>query len=271
MNEDALELTPQVLDHLENDSIYIDVTNVYRWTQEAPSFDMSDIPMTPPFEEMVLSWYVKEGRYYCKDFCTCLEGDEMFSYSTADGRVVQPPEQARWMEVHKLFVGPSLANTRIQIIAAVTHYLDENGGEVGASGLLYRKESLPPNAPVADYIRLGFMQTIYTSFVFMNCKNIELVDAPVTRQMKRMAQRQHKPITKKKLLVIEPFKTTIRQDGGAKETEIKRALHIARGHFRTYSEERPLFGKYSGTYWIPMHTRGSKQHGVVEKDYKIQI
>jgi hypothetical protein len=48
-------------------------------------------------------------------------------------------------------------------------------------------------------------------------------------------------------------------------------LHICRGHFKTFTEEARLFGKYTGTYWWPAHVRGSVDEGVVEKDYRVRL
>jgi hypothetical protein len=46
----------------------------------------------------------------------------------------------------------------------------------------------------------------------------------------------------------------------------RRALHVCRGHFARYTEERPLFGRVAGTFWRPMHLRGSASEGLVLKD-----
>lgn len=48
-------------------------------------------------------------------------------------------------------------------------------------------------------------------------------------------------------------------------------LHICRGHFKTYTEDNPLFGQpgNTGQVWIPMHTRGSAKKGEVRKAYKV--
>ncbi len=48
-----------------------------------------------------------------------------------------------------------------------------------------------------------------------------------------------------------------------------RALHICRAHFAHYTEEHPLFGKYTRTFYKPMHVRGSLKEGLVIKDYDI--
>jgi hypothetical protein len=47
------------------------------------------------------------------------------------------------------------------------------------------------------------------------------------------------------------------------------ALHLVRGHFATYTEAAPLFGRQTGTFWRPAHTRGNAEHGVIEKDYEV--
>lgn len=45
---------------------------------------------------------------------------------------------------------------------------------------------------------------------------------------------------------------------------------FCRGHFSTYTEDRPLFGKVSGTFWVPSHVRGSAKQGVVVSDYNVK-
>lgn len=49
------------------------------------------------------------------------------------------------------------------------------------------------------------------------------------------------------------------------------SLHQVRGHFATYLPERPLFGRLSGTFWIPDHIRGDVKNGVVVKDYTVSF
>lgn len=47
------------------------------------------------------------------------------------------------------------------------------------------------------------------------------------------------------------------------------ARHMARGHFKTFTEEAPLFGKYTGTYWWGWQLRGNRKNGEVISDYKV--
>jgi hypothetical protein len=45
----------------------------------------------------------------------------------------------------------------------------------------------------------------------------------------------------------------------------------AAAHFKTYTEETPLFGKRVGTYWWDAQVRGKAEESVVEKDYRVRL
>lgn len=47
------------------------------------------------------------------------------------------------------------------------------------------------------------------------------------------------------------------------------ALHLTRGHFKTYDESNKLLGKHVGTYWWEPQIRGSKDKGIISKDYRV--
>lgn len=46
--------------------------------------------------------------------------------------------------------------------------------------------------------------------------------------------------------------------------------HLARGHFKTFTDEAPLLGKHVGTYWWGWQVRGQEANGVIEKTYKLK-
>lgn len=48
-------------------------------------------------------------------------------------------------------------------------------------------------------------------------------------------------------------------------------FHLCRGHFATYTAEKPMFGnpKLVGRYWHPPHMKGKKENGEIVKDYAI--
>jgi hypothetical protein len=59
-------------------------------------------------------------------------------------------------------------------------------------------------------------------------------------------------------------------NGGKDGISLAKALHICRGHFKNF-DDKPLFGKLTGTYWWQPHVRGTAEAGIVEKDYRIKL
>lgn len=106
---------------------------------------------------------------------------------------------------------------------------------------------------------------------FLHCKNVRVGEKVDERKPADRARdlRAGIPEVKFKTLEIEPMRKVLASEGGIAENGLKKALHICRGHFSHYSEERPLFGKYSGQFWIPAHVRGTTESGQVIKDYKV--
>lgn len=124
------------------------------------------------------------------------------------------------------------------------------------------------HAEIFDEVQF-VMFPVFVANSFMHCKNVNLIDEPLSRQQRRM--RDRKGDVRYKVLDIEPFKEQVRREAQPGESHIQRALHICRGHFATYTDDKPLFGKVTGTFWKPMHVRGNSAAGVVIKDYEIKL
>lgn len=119
---------------------------------------------------------------------------------------------------------------------------------------------------------------VYTSLLaisFMHCRNVVYSDVPPTSEERIAAKKrgQPDPITYK-VLELEPFKPTKRRSlpvGTDPGEDIRhKSLHIVRGNFATY-DDKPLFGRVRGTFWRPMHIRGSAEQGVAIRDYSIDL
>ncbi|MEI6281003.1 MAG: hypothetical protein WCP17_03340 [bacterium] len=108
---------------------------------------------------------------------------------------------------------------------------------------------------------------------FMHCRNVgvrtEVPPVPLSRKHERKTGR---PLLKYRVLQIDHMKQVLEREGRVSTEGLKRALHICRGHFATYGKDGKglLFGKHAATVWIPMHTRGSVEEGVVVKDYDVK-
>lgn len=105
----------------------------------------------------------------------------------------------------------------------------------------------------------------------MNMKNIEYVDEPnkALKEFQNKKKFKNNPKTIYKVLTITPIKKILSRDGQIESNGIIKALHLCRGHFREYTEDKKLFGKISGRFWISPHTRGNIKSGEVIKDYKV--
>ncbi|MEN6546306.1 MAG: hypothetical protein ABFE07_09720 [Armatimonadia bacterium] len=100
----------------------------------------------------------------------------------------------------------------------------------------------------------------------MNCKNVTTDEREVAigRNGRRHAHRTTKYHT-----IIVPGHDS--HGGQSEPGESKVAMHRVRGHFKTFTAERPLMGKFTGTYWWGWQVRGSKKNGVVVSDYKVGV
>lgn len=106
------------------------------------------------------------------------------------------------------------------------------------------------------------------TLAFMNTKNVimEAVE-PNASENKRRAKHGKPPLMRYHVLKIRPIGREASEPQGG--THASPALHIRRGHFKTYTEAAPLFGKYTGTFWVDQHIAGKKSNHVVVKDYEV--
>ena len=142
----------------------------------------------------------------------------------------------------------------------------------------YAESSMTLKEDASKEMAKGLMQSMSILFgvfclaiSFCHCKkgvNLrkEQVDAPLIKKRQLTGKI---PVSKFYTLEIEGMKEeleNIRRAGYS----VQKALHLCRGHFRTYSESAPLFGRQTGTFWIPMHARGNASRGQIVKDYEVK-
>jgi len=109
---------------------------------------------------------------------------------------------------------------------------------------------------------------------FMNCKNVEIIDNPPSRQQRRYAERQGKepPVTYKTLRIV-PIELLRRRNKHNPPTTDQSVmpLHICRGHFKDF-RMGPGLGRYHarGMWWWSAQIRGAAERGRIIKDYEIE-
>jgi hypothetical protein len=105
------------------------------------------------------------------------------------------------------------------------------------------------------------------AIAFMHCRNVVASEVKVS-----LASRQSRSgksrIKSYSVLQIDPMRDVLRREGNDQSEGLARALHICRGHFKRY--DKPLFGKtFTGTVWVPAHSRGTADKGVIDKGYSV--
>lgn len=109
------------------------------------------------------------------------------------------------------------------------------------------------------------------TFSFANCRN-------VARDLNSMPPKVAKKRARKGLPVFRYYTLRISKVMGASKQSAPgdpdaippgRPLHIVRGHFKTYTAEKPLLGHAVGTFWWADSARGKAEHGKVTKEYEV--
>ena len=255
--------------------INIDIQNVYEYGHDNSPIHMV-VPTVPPWNESTYLFKPHWLQYPARVKTSIVE----FGSATAQ---LAKKEFALFESIvdkdifcfakYNIFLGYGLGTHAGEVISAydLQGYRCDNGFTF-TLGNHFNNRAIATGGEVKQ---LGKELEYLLSFVelanaFAHCKNVELIDQPLTRQQRRRKERKGE--TFYKVLAIEPFNKQKRNvNSGSSGNEADRRLHICRGHFATYTEDKPLFGKYAGTFWIPMHVRGNKAAGEIVKDYKIDM
>jgi len=109
------------------------------------------------------------------------------------------------------------------------------------------------------------------ALILLNTKNIVTQEhrPPVKLNKKRIKKGKQPLFTYHTLRLQLPGKRK-KSNGKTEPGDNTTRLHLCRGHFKTYTEENPLFGKFTGRYWWQPHARGNKDEGVVMKNYAVE-
>lgn len=109
-----------------------------------------------------------------------------------------------------------------------------------------------------------------TFFSLLNCKNIVTVEEQRKKnQAARLAKKTGRPCDTYKTLRIKVGGELVRFPSADSSGEHKdQPLHRVRGHFKTYTQEKPLLGKLTGRYFWHPHVRGKEEFGRIHKRYR---
>ncbi len=269
-----------------DDAQLVVIDNVARYYAEQrleDFFTASDFPCVMlPFEVAFL-----EFRFPAKTrmLTGCEEVGVLFMMQDPKERDEEYPEALQRLDVKYHLVGycfvrpvgqqkTSLFSEYLLPIGAGGQIISPNEeGRIHGATILY----LPGLSEEEEQRNLRFVHQFvnfptFLALSFMHCRNVQVrEEIPPPRLSKAHQRRKGRPLLRYHVLEIDHMKSVLEREGHAGTTGLKKALHICRGHFATYGADGKglLFGKHAGRYWIPMHTRGSVQEGMVVKDYAV--
>ena len=111
----------------------------------------------------------------------------------------------------------------------------------------------------------------FLALCFMHCKNVtQRTTVPSCKLNKKHKRRTGNSLIQYTTLEIDPTRSQSRSKSDRLTSIGERSLHICRGHFKTYTKDRPLLGKHTGTYWWPSHVRGTEYQGTVIHGYNVK-
>jgi hypothetical protein len=114
----------------------------------------------------------------------------------------------------------------------------------------------------------GLTASVIMALGLINCRNVTTKETGRVTARRSGAQKRRGEKSREiryNTIVLPGGGTESDGHGGARAT----ALHRVRGHFKTFTADRPLMGKHVGTYWWGWQVRGSAEHGTVVSDYQL--
>lgn len=162
-------------------------------------------------------------------------------------------------------------------IAEDGSYVPTSHGGILLQSVLHNTDKPEFDSGIASSM-FEMVKPLLLSICFMHCKNVVRVpvEPKLTRQQRRRANAGADvpaPGTRYTTLAIDPMKQVLRREGGSEHVGTRKAMHICRGHFKTYTPDKPLFGRpidRSVMVWVPQHLKGTDHTRRVEKTYDVK-
>jgi hypothetical protein len=246
-------LQGEVRSSVERSQIIV-ADNVAAYVMESPEklWGKKDFPyLIPPFRNTFIE-YVVCSEILSPRFSQI--GVLLVAHDHSDFEMGLLQEGVKWVVTGTMFA--TLNGQPVAFPDWVGFLIREDGSCIGTCG--------------ANEMWCPVMIPVLLAVSFMHCKGVRKTEEPKMNAPAKWLRRTKVSQLKYHVLEINPFKEVLRSEGGSESNGLKKALHICRGHFATYTEDKPLFGHTVGTVWRPSHVRGDIKHGAVVKDYSIK-
>ncbi len=234
-----------------------------------------------PFEHTFLEMRLRDGANFeeCGVYAEMVKPEEvrpdLFSASDSAKGKDANHSLVGYLFNYKRHVGKTHLQAVFELpVGANGQILPINGEfpyRLGLLGAQYVPQDDKMNA--SFYLMEKYVYPCLLALSFMHCRNVKVLsENPPLKLSKKYQKKTGRPLLRYRVLQIDHMKQVLEREGGISQNGLKKALHICRGHFARYGQEGKglLFGKHAATVWVPMHSRGSAQEGVVVKDYKVK-
>lgn len=285
-NADVMDVTKKFMVAVDQ-AVAFDVQNVAEYVGAHPNLNpKKDVPtIAPPFE---LMWFEHRHHEYSEFevgiLVASVDSDEDHARSFLTRESVGSPllafaDTPRWCSDYYVWLRmASLFQDSFGPVCVCSTVLNTDGlpCAVDESGEPVIRVTEMKHTPLYDNfndVPQGFIEALIPTqmaLAFLHCKNVRISESIPKRHEQRAAKRRGDPVLTFRTLDIEPMRKVLANQGGIARNGLKKALHICRGHFATYTDDKPLFGKYSGQFWIPAHVRGTAEAGTIVKDYRVE-
>jgi hypothetical protein len=152
-------------------------------------------------------------------------------------------------------------------------WLRHEDGSVFHAGTLPSFSSDPPFGVKENWANVvaNFIFPVLLTISFLHCKNVSTEEVQPPEKLSRAhLRRTGHNLARYHILNIAPLRKLLDKYGKTSTDDFRRALHICRGHFKTFTGDAPLLGRATGTYWWGPQVRGSYSEGLVLKDYRVE-
>lgn len=299
----SLDRAPPGWDVLEKCYLLIgDEVGWYFDAQEGRMSDMLVAPIVPPFRQTFVDFRGVPNSFGVAEWGVHLSAVDyedpnvVRALQRAHGRVLPDatpaPDDARWIVVGSVYVswdgrevvgpvGTSQFFLRDEGSLYKVTLADDAAERTGMADWVVMEWTTGSDPAFAAKLVPGFdhavqlriQELLYAGLLaisFTHVKNVDVREVdPDPKLSRAFRKRNGRFLTRHYVLDIAPMKRYLEEDGHASVNGLAKAMHVCRGHFKTYTSERPLFGSVTGTFWWPSMARGSRSTGVVSKDYRV--
>jgi len=235
------------------------------WRGDKDGYQRDELgPLKLPYSDMWLEWEVPDGA--------CVEKDEAMMSELVGmrcGAYLKAADDDRGFVLVYLAVNPE--NDDLFVWPTVTQYHTDRQGKFIEARALPKFEGVSEelarqSAAMVDMFALPALMALG----LINCKNVKHRETG-SLKMRRSGTEKRRGIPARELrynTIILPGEGSVASSkhGGSHRAA---AIHRVRGHFKTFTAEKPLLGKHVGTYWWGWSVRGNPEHGEVQSDYVI--